>query len=270
MDPSLKTAATGMAAQQTRIDVIANNLANVNTPGFKRSRAHFEDLLYQTVEGQETVGTGDADVAEAIQIGRGTRLSDVQRVHEQGTFEMTNRPMDLAIDGEGLFQVRRPDGTIGYTRDGSFTISHGGSGSVTVRSHLRGLWFEVFDEAAGGQVYCDGILRDFAPGEVLRFAPGESVTLMPGDWHAFWGEGGDDTDDDERVHVAAPSSGAGPGPAADAVCDPSSARNTSSAAIASSRIVASMSWVEKRARSNSDVRSRSAAATRSLPSRTEP
>ena len=126
MDPSLKTAATGMAAQQTRIDVIANNLANVNTPGFKRSRAHFEDLLYQTVEGQETVGNGDADVAEAIQIGRGTRLSGVQRVHEQGTFEMTNRPMDLAIDGEGLFQVRRPDGTIGYTRDGSFTISDQG------------------------------------------------------------------------------------------------------------------------------------------------
>lgn len=126
MDPSLKTAATGMAAQQTRIDVIANNLANVNTPGFKRSRAHFEDLLYQTVQGQEQLGTADADVTPAVQIGRGTRLSGILRVHEQGTFEMTNRPMDLAVDGEGLFQVRRPDGTLAYTRDGSFTISDNG------------------------------------------------------------------------------------------------------------------------------------------------
>ena len=126
MDPSLKTAATGMAAQQTRIDVIANNLANVNTPGFKRSRAHFEDLLYQTVEGQELLGTADAEVAPSAQIGRGTRLSGIQRVHGQGAFEITNRPMDLGIDGEGLFQVRRPDGTIGYTRDGSFTISDQG------------------------------------------------------------------------------------------------------------------------------------------------
>jgi flagellar basal-body rod protein FlgG len=126
MDPGLKTAATGMAAQQTRIDVIANNLANVNTPGFKRSRAHFEDLLYQTVEGQERLGTAEVDVTAAVQIGRGTRLSGVQRVHEQGTFEITGRPMDLAIDGEGLFQVRRPDGTTAYSRDGSFTISDQG------------------------------------------------------------------------------------------------------------------------------------------------
>ncbi len=126
MDPGLKTAATGMAAQQTRIDVIANNLANVNTPGFKRSRAHFEDLLYETVQGQQDLGTAAAEVTAPVQIGRGTRLSGVQRIHEQGTFEMTTRPMDLAVDGEGLFQVRRPDGTIAFTRDGSFSISDQG------------------------------------------------------------------------------------------------------------------------------------------------
>lgn len=126
MDPSLRTAATGMQAQQTRIDVIANNLANVNTPGFKRSRAHFEDLLYQTVSGEQRVGNIDQDIAPPVQIGRGTRLSAIQRVHEQGTFELTGRPLDLAIDGEGFFQVRRPDGTIAYTRDGSFSISDQG------------------------------------------------------------------------------------------------------------------------------------------------
>lgn len=126
MDPSLKTAASGMAAQQTRIDVIANNLANVNTPGFKRSRAHFEDLLYQTVQGERRLGTAEAEVAASVQIGRGTRLAGVQRIHEQGTFELTGRPMDLGVDGEGFFQVRRPDGTIAYARDGSFTISDQG------------------------------------------------------------------------------------------------------------------------------------------------
>lgn len=126
MDPSLRTAASGMAAQQTRIDVIANNLANVNTPGFKRSRAQFEDLLYQTVEGEQDPNNPDVGSTSEIQIGRGTRLAGVQRVHEQGTFELTGRPMDLAINGEGLFQVRMPDDTIAYSRDGGFTISDEG------------------------------------------------------------------------------------------------------------------------------------------------
>lgn len=126
MDPSLKTAATGMAAQQTRIDVIANNLANVNTHGFKRSRAHFEDLLYQTIRGEQALDSPGGDSIAQIQIGRGTRLSSIQRVHEQGAFEATDRPMDLAINGEGLFQVSRPDGTTAYTRDGSFTMSGDG------------------------------------------------------------------------------------------------------------------------------------------------
>ncbi len=126
MDPSLKTAATGMAAQQTRIDVIANNLANVSTPGFKRSRAHFEDLLYQTIEGEQVLDSPEAEVSAPVQVGRGTRLAGILRVHEQGTMEITERPLDIAIDGEGFFQVRRPDGTLAYTRDGSFTISDQG------------------------------------------------------------------------------------------------------------------------------------------------
>lgn len=141
MDPSLKTAATGMAAQQTRIDVIANNLANVNTPGFKRSRAVFEDLLYQTVRGEQGVDTPEAEVIAQVQIGRGTRLSTVQRIHSQGQNEPTGRPLDLAIIGDGLFQVRRPDGTTAYTRDGSFTISDQGvmvtSGGYPVIPEIR-------------------------------------------------------------------------------------------------------------------------------------
>ena len=94
MDPALRAAATGMMAQQTRTEVISNNLANVNTPGFKRSRAHFEDLLYQTVQGQQVLGETDAETAPAIQVGRGTRLSGVQRLHEQGPIEQTGRMLD--------------------------------------------------------------------------------------------------------------------------------------------------------------------------------
>lgn len=127
MDPALRTAATGMRAQQIRVDVIANNLANVNTTAFKRSRAHFEDLLYQTRQGASAIRGGDASVTEAVQVGRGTRLAAVQRVDRQGPIEQTGRPLDLALEGDGFFQVQLPDGTLGYTRDGSFTISDQGT-----------------------------------------------------------------------------------------------------------------------------------------------
>lgn len=126
MDPGLRTSATGMMAQQLRVEIISNNLANVNTPGFKRSRAHFEDLLYQTVQGASTVGGIDAEGVPAVQIGRGTRLAMVQRIDEQGAIEMTGRPLDVAIEGEGYLQVRLPDGRIAFTRDGSLTISDQG------------------------------------------------------------------------------------------------------------------------------------------------
>jgi len=126
VDPSLRTAATGMMAQQTRIDVIANNLANVSTPGFKASRAHFEDLLYQSVEGERRIGQDAAETLGEMQVGRGTKLAGILRLHTQGSLEITGRPLDLGIDGEGMLQVRRPDGMMGFTRDGNLTISDQG------------------------------------------------------------------------------------------------------------------------------------------------
>lgn len=126
MDPALRAAASGMMAQQLRTEVISNNLANVNTTAFKRSRAHFEDLLYQTVQGAATVAAPDAATTPAIQIGRGTRLAAVQRLHTQGPIEQTNRTLDIAIEGEGFFQTETPAGGIAYTRDGSFTVSDQG------------------------------------------------------------------------------------------------------------------------------------------------
>ena len=127
MNPALSAAATGMMAQQLRTEVIANNLANVNTTGFKRSRAHFEDLLYQTVQGAAVVGQPDSQTQPSIQVGRGTRLVGVQRLHTQGAMETTNRPLDVAIEGEGFFQVQMPNGQTAYTRDGSFEISDQGA-----------------------------------------------------------------------------------------------------------------------------------------------
>src|SRR5689334_10598442 len=106
MIPALRTAATGMAAQQTRTEVIANNLANVNTTSFKRSRAAFEDLLYQSLRDVQAVDNPDASTLSAVQVGRGVRLATVNRMHAQGALEQTTRPMDLAIEGEGFFALR--------------------------------------------------------------------------------------------------------------------------------------------------------------------
>ncbi|MBK9548832.1 MAG: flagellar basal-body rod protein FlgG [Gemmatimonadetes bacterium] len=124
MNPGMRTSASGMIAQQKMVDVIANNLANVNTTAFKRSRASFEDLLYETVQGPRSPN-GEA-VIGAMQIGHGVRLAAVTRIDGQGGPEMTGRPLDLTIEGEGFFQVETADGGIAYTRDGSFTLSESG------------------------------------------------------------------------------------------------------------------------------------------------
>jgi flagellar basal-body rod protein FlgG len=127
MNTNLRTSASGMIAQQRMIDVISNNLANVNTTGFKRSRVSFEDVLYETVQGGGVVDFKGSESVAPIQIGKGVRIGAVQRLHAQGAPENTQRPLDLAIDGEGFFQVQRPDGSIAYTRDGSFTLSDTGA-----------------------------------------------------------------------------------------------------------------------------------------------
>ncbi len=121
MNPGLRASASGMRAQQIRIDAIANNLANVNTTAFKRSRTNFEDMLYETLQGSQLVRYEGTETLAPVQIGRGVRLADVQRVHTQGTFETTDNPFDFAIEGEGFFQIQLPGGEMAYTRDGTFT-----------------------------------------------------------------------------------------------------------------------------------------------------
>jgi flagellar basal-body rod protein FlgG len=127
MNPGLRTSASGMRAQQIMVDTIANNLANVNTTGFKRSRVSFEDVLYETLEGARTVNPQDAQTLAPVQIGKGVRLAAINRLHTQGAPEQTDRPLDLAVEGDGLFQVQKPDGTTAYTRDGTFSVSDTGA-----------------------------------------------------------------------------------------------------------------------------------------------
>lgn len=126
MNSSLRTSASGMMAQQRMIDVIANNLANVNTTAFKRSRVSFEDVLYETIEGSRIVNYQGSGTVAPVQVGKGVRVAAIVRMHGQGAAEPTQRPLDIAIEGDGFLQVQRPDGSTGYTRDGGMTVSDQG------------------------------------------------------------------------------------------------------------------------------------------------
>lgn len=117
---SLNTAATGMAAQQTNMDVIANNMANVSTTGFKKSRAEFEDLMYQTMKEPGAASGLNAVSPTGVQTGLGVRTGGVQKDFEIGAAKQTKQPLDISIQGSGFFPIQLSDGQIGYTRDGSF------------------------------------------------------------------------------------------------------------------------------------------------------
>lgn len=123
---SLNVAATGMAAQQSRLEGISHNIANSNTVGFKRGRVEFQDLLYSTVRnpGAATGETTQAPIG--IQYGSGVRIAGLAQVHEQGTFQTTDNPLDLSIEGRGFFPLQRDDGSVAYTRNGAFRADASG------------------------------------------------------------------------------------------------------------------------------------------------
>ncbi|MEO1767580.1 flagellar basal-body rod protein FlgG [Thiobacter aerophilum] len=123
---SLWIAKTGLDAQQMNIDVVANNLANVSTTGFKRSRAVFEDLLYQTLRQPGAKSSQQSEIPSGLQLGTGVRPIATERIFTQGNLTQTGNPLDLAINGNGFFQITLPDGTTAYTRDGSFQINSQG------------------------------------------------------------------------------------------------------------------------------------------------
>ena len=123
---ALHVARTGLDAQQTRMRVIANNLANVNTTGFKRDRAEFESLAYQMMTAAGATSSGDNRYAIGLNLGTGVQTVGTARVTTQGSLNTTDNPLDLAIEGDGYFQVTRPDGSVGYTRAGNFHLSSEG------------------------------------------------------------------------------------------------------------------------------------------------
>ena len=123
---SLYTASTGMNAQDTNVSVISNNLANVNTTGFKRSRAEFQDLLYQNLRLVGTLSPNGQQVPTGAQMGLGVKTASIQKTFTQGDFTQTQNPLDMAIQGKGFFQVTQADGTLAYTRAGSFKLDNTG------------------------------------------------------------------------------------------------------------------------------------------------
>jgi flagellar basal-body rod protein FlgG len=123
MNLSLYSAATGMEAQELNLNTIANNLANVNTPGFKRSKIEFQDLLYQKPRASGAdAGNGNL-TPTGLEVGNGSRAAATSKIFTQGQLSQTGQQLDLALQGDGFFAVQRPDGTIGYTRDGSFKLN---------------------------------------------------------------------------------------------------------------------------------------------------
>ena len=186
---ALSTAATGMTSLQTQIDVIANNLANVNTNGFKRLRANFQDLFYHHVRRPGTGAASGSQIPSGIQLGHGVKVVGTDRIFSQGPLEATEREFDIAIDGDGFFQLRMVDGsTIGYTRDGTF---HRDADGNLVNN--QGLFLEpaltIPPEVTRVSISQNGLVEGFDPAnpstpvsigqiEIARFANPEGLIAI--------------------------------------------------------------------------------------------
>ncbi|MCK5336731.1 MAG: flagellar basal-body rod protein FlgG, partial [Gammaproteobacteria bacterium] len=135
MNQTLWVAKTGLDAQQTRLSIISNNLANVSTNGFKRDTAVFEDLMYQNLRQSGAQTSQDTQLPSGLSVGTGVRLVATEKMHSQGNIIQTGNSLDMAVNGRGFFQILRPDGSLGYTRDGSFQTNAQGQ-VVTANGYL--------------------------------------------------------------------------------------------------------------------------------------
>jgi flagellar basal-body rod protein FlgG len=164
MNRALYVAKTGLEAQNTRLATISNNLANANTTGYKQGRAEFEDLIYQNVRQPGGYTNQQTTLPSGLQLGVGTRVVAVQKLHQQGNLQNTGNELDLALQGKGFFQVLQPDGTIGYTRDGSFQLNQNGdvvnSGGLLLQPQIT-----VPQNATGVTVGTDGSVFATIPGQ---------------------------------------------------------------------------------------------------------
>ena len=162
---ALRTAATGMAAQQLNVDVISNNIANMNTVGFKKQRAEFQDLLYQTIEraGAQSSDQGNV-VPTGVQVGGGVKAGSVYRITEQGNLTATGGKFDVAISGRGFFQVMMPDGVIAYTRAGNFSPNNEGQ-LVTEDGYLIEPAINIPQDASDISISKSGQVQATRPGQ---------------------------------------------------------------------------------------------------------
>ncbi len=163
---SLDIGATGMLAQQTNVDVISNNIANMTTTGHKRQRAAFQDLIYQNIQRPgATSSDSGIIVPSGIQMGLGVRTGAVYREHAQGTIRITENPLDVAITGEGFFQIELPNGDTAYTRDGTFQMNNQGE-IVTVQGFIVNPGITIPEDATSIIISPEGEVQVSIPGQI--------------------------------------------------------------------------------------------------------
>ncbi len=160
---SLHIARTGLDVQQTQLDVISNNLANVSTTGFKKARAVFEDLLYQTIRQPGAQSSQQTQLPSGFQLGVGARTVATERIFTQGSLQQTANALDVAISGRGFFQIQMPDGGTAYTRDGSFQVDNQGN-LVTASGYAVLPNMQVPQDALQVTIAKDGVVSVTQPG----------------------------------------------------------------------------------------------------------
>ncbi len=173
---SLWIARTGLDAQQMQMDVIANNLANTSTNGFKRSRAVFEDLLYQTMRQPGAQSSQQTQIPAGLQLGTGVKPVSTERIHTQGNLQQTGNDLDVAINGAGFFQILMPDGSTAYTRDGSFHKDNQGQ-MVTASGYPLQPNITIPQNALSVTIAKDGTVSVTQPGNTAAVQIG-SVQLV--------------------------------------------------------------------------------------------
>ena len=172
---AMHVAKTGLNSQQIKMQVIANNLANVNTTGFKADRTNFESLLYQVLRGAGENTSENTSLASGLSVGTGTRLLNTTKLHSQGSLINTGNSLDLSVEGDGLFQVLMPDGQIGYTRNGAFMRNAEGT-VVTASGYALQPEIQIPADAQTITVSSDGIVTVQQPGDVEAQEVGQ-ITL---------------------------------------------------------------------------------------------
>ncbi|MFP4020038.1 MAG: flagellar basal-body rod protein FlgG [Halanaerobium sp.] len=164
MISALFTSATGMNSQQTNIDTISNNLANVNTSGFKKSKINFADLIYTNMREPGTPNAQGAEIPTGIEIGHGSKVNSTQKIFSQGNIQNTDSPLDMVIEGDGFFGIQLPDGEIAYSRDGSFKQDSNGN-VVTSDGYQLEPPLNIPAEATEISITSDGTVNATVDGE---------------------------------------------------------------------------------------------------------